>query len=61
VVFEEEATPLLELHGTYIVPFAQRALGRVRGDRALVESALARFEELGLRWHAEETRTVLAR
>ena len=40
-------------------PFAQRALGQARGDRSLIEQALARFEELGLGWHAEQTRGLL--
>ena len=53
---EEEAMPLLEHRRTYIEPFALRALGQVRGDRSLIEEALARFEELGLGWHAEQTR-----
>src|SRR6266545_334122 len=56
---EQDAQPLLELRNTYIEPFALRALGRVRGDRALVEAALARFEGLHLDWHAEQTRTAL--
>ena len=40
-------------------PFAQQALGQARGDRSLIEQALARFEELGLGWHAEQTRGLL--
>ncbi|HEX7311914.1 MAG TPA: hypothetical protein VF232_12115 [Gaiellaceae bacterium] len=56
---ENEAVPLLEHRRTYIEPFAQRALGHVRGDRSLIEQALARFEELGLGWHAGQTRPLL--
>jgi hypothetical protein len=56
---EEEAEPLLELKRTYIEPFALRALGQVRGDRSLLEQALARFEELSLDWHGEQTRRLL--
>jgi hypothetical protein len=56
---EEEAEALLELKRTYIEPFALRALGQVRGDRALLEQALARFEELNLDWHGEQTRGLL--
>ena len=56
---EQDAQPLLELRNTYIEPFALRALGCVRGDRALIEAALARFEGLHLDWHAEQTRTAL--
>jgi hypothetical protein len=40
-------------------PFALRALGRVRGDDSLIEQALTRFEQMGLDWHAEETRAAL--
>ena len=56
---EEEAATLLEYRRTYVEPFAQRALGQARGDRSLIEQALARFEELGLGWHAEQTRALL--
>ena len=56
---EEAAEPLLELKDTYIEAFALRALGRVRGERSLIEQALARFEEMHLDWHAEQTRDVL--
>jgi hypothetical protein len=41
--------------GTYVEPFALRALGLARGDEALLAQALARFESLGLSWHAEQT------
>jgi hypothetical protein len=44
---------------TLLEPFAARALGMVREDPALIERALARFETLGLDWHAGETRTLL--
>jgi hypothetical protein len=44
---------------TYLEPFALRALGLVRGDAALIERALRRFEEFGLTWHAERTRELL--
>jgi class 3 adenylate cyclase/tetratricopeptide (TPR) repeat protein len=56
---EDEAVPLLEHRRTYLEPFALRALGQVRSDRSLIEQALARFEELGLGWHAEQTRALL--
>jgi class 3 adenylate cyclase len=39
---------------------ALRALGVGREDRGLLEQALARFEELGLDWHAAETRKLVA-
>jgi hypothetical protein len=56
---EAEAAPHLE-PGTFLEPFALRALGVVRGDPALVAQALDRFEALGLPWHAAQTRAVLA-
>jgi class 3 adenylate cyclase len=56
---EAAATPLLELRGSYLEPFALRALGHVRGERSLIEQALARFEEMRLGWHAEQTRQLL--
>ena len=50
---------MLGLGHTYVEPFALRALGQVRGDASLIEQALARFEEMGLEWHAEQTRDLL--
>ncbi len=52
---EEEAPTLLRPE-TYLEPFALRALALVRADDALAERAIARFEALGLGWHAAETR-----
>ena len=54
---EAEAPALLRAGG-YGEPFALRALGRARGDRSLTELAVSRFETMGLRWHAEETRAL---
>jgi hypothetical protein len=54
---EETATSLLE-PGTYLEPFALRALGRVRSDPALTERAAERFEAMGLGWHAAKTRAL---
>lgn len=51
---EEETPPLLEA-GTYIEPFALRALGIVREDETLVAQANERLRGLGLEWHAEQT------
>jgi hypothetical protein len=45
--------------GTYFEPFALRALGIVRDDRALIEQALASFEALRLEWHAARTKALL--
>ena len=56
---EEEAAPFLEGE-SYTRPFALRALGRVRGDRALIDDALGRFRALGLAWQVEETAALLS-
>src|SRR5439155_9390018 len=45
--------------GTYLEPFALRALGIVRRDRPLFERAADRFERFGLGWHAARTRDSL--
>lgn len=42
--------------GTYLEPFALRALGLVREDETLLERAVERFEAFGLAWHAAGTR-----
>ncbi len=55
---EAETSRLLQ-PGTYLEPFALRALGLVREDASLVESAAARFAALGLPWHASRTRALL--
>jgi class 3 adenylate cyclase/tetratricopeptide (TPR) repeat protein len=57
---EREAPPLLQT-GTYLEPFALRALGAVRDDDVLIEQAAARFEAIGLNWHAEQTRNAARR
>jgi hypothetical protein len=46
--------------GTYLEPFALRALGFARGDAALLTDAAARFEAMGLEWHVGETRKLLS-
>ena len=46
--------------GTYLEPFALRALGFAREDRSLLEQAAARFEEMEADWFADETRDLLA-
>jgi class 3 adenylate cyclase len=56
---EAESEPVLK-PGTYLEPFAWRALGIVREDEDLVRRALERFEEMRLSWHAEQTRALLA-
>lgn len=52
----EEEAPALVKPGTYVEPFALRALGFARSDAGLVDQAIERFETMGLDWHAEETR-----
>jgi hypothetical protein len=56
----EREAPFLAKPKTYLEPFAMRALGQVREDERLVREAAARFEEMGLRWHAGQTRAMLA-
>jgi class 3 adenylate cyclase len=54
---EAETGPFLR-RKSYLEPFALRALGRVRADEALVADACSRFQELGLDWHATQTRAL---
>jgi hypothetical protein len=56
---EEEAPAILKPK-SYLEPFALRALGFARGDDALIEQAISRFEAMGLEWHAAETGNLLA-
>jgi len=46
--------------GTYLEPFALRALGLVHEDASLVERAAAGFEAMGLAGHAAASRALLA-
>jgi class 3 adenylate cyclase/tetratricopeptide (TPR) repeat protein len=55
---EEQATRALR-PGTYLEPFALRALGIARGDAALVERAASLFDALGLSWHVTRTAELL--
>ena len=52
---EKEAASVLQ-PGTYLEPFALRALGLVRENEILVARAAQRFEAFGLGWHAARTR-----
>ena len=54
---EAEAPQYLQ-PGTYVEPFALRALGVVREDEKLLREASERFDVLGLEWHAGETRAL---
>jgi class 3 adenylate cyclase/tetratricopeptide (TPR) repeat protein len=51
----DEEAPKFLLAGTYLEPFALRALGIVREDESLIEQALERFRTLKLEWHAAQT------
>ena len=51
---QAEAPPLLR-PGTYVEPFALRALGIVHGDGSLLDRAQGRFEAMGLAWDAAQT------
>jgi tetratricopeptide (TPR) repeat protein len=51
----EEAARALAPAGSYVEPFALRALGVVREDEELLRKADALFAVLGLRWHSEQT------
>jgi class 3 adenylate cyclase len=55
---EAEAPKWLR-QGVFAEPFALRALGVARGDRALLRQALERFEAMDLTWHAEQTKNLL--
>jgi len=57
---ESEAPEWLQ-PGTYVEPFALRALGAAREDEALLGQAASRFEAMGLDWHAAEIRRFLSR
>jgi hypothetical protein len=56
---EDQTASILERERPLLASFALRALGQVRGDRSLIEQALARFEAMQLHWHAEQTRQLL--
>jgi DNA-binding SARP family transcriptional activator len=55
---ERDAPPLLR-PGTYLEPFALRALGVVRKDENLAVQAVERFAAMGLEWYAAQTRAQL--
>jgi hypothetical protein len=55
----EREAALFHHSGTYLEPFALRALGIVREDEELIRRALERFGEMQLDWHAAQTRALL--
>jgi hypothetical protein len=54
---EAEAPPLLQ-RGTYLEPFALRALGLAQENVEQLAQAATAFDALGLSWHATVTRTL---
>ena len=56
---EAEASRLLK-RGTYLEPFALRALGIAREEDSLLTEAEARFSALGLDWHRAQTKLLLS-
>ena len=51
----DEAASSFATPGSYVEPFAIRALGIVREDEALLRKADERFSVLGLRWYSAQT------
>ena len=56
----ESYAPQWVREGTYMAPFALRALGVARADSQLLNEAAARFETMGLEWAAGETRNLVS-
>ena len=54
----EAKAPAVVRPGTYIEPFALRALGVARGDEALVSDAIRAYQRMGMDWYAAETRGI---
>lgn len=57
----ESEAPVFAIVGTYLEPFALRALGVVREDEPLIDRAVRCFDAMGLSWHAEQTRAIVGR
>ncbi len=56
----EAEAPQWARPGTYVEPFALRALAFAREDEALLAAAAARYEAMGLEWDAEKTRRLFS-
>jgi class 3 adenylate cyclase/tetratricopeptide (TPR) repeat protein len=56
----EREAPAFQEPGSYLEPFALRALAVVREDEELLGGALEQFEALGLDWHAAQTAALVA-
>jgi class 3 adenylate cyclase len=52
----EADAPALVIPGSYLEPFALRALGWARDNAETFAQAVSRFEAMGLTWHAEQTK-----
>jgi class 3 adenylate cyclase/tetratricopeptide (TPR) repeat protein len=52
----EEEAPALNIPGSYLEPFALRALGWAHGDDELLERAIDRFTDMGMEWYADQTK-----
>jgi tetratricopeptide (TPR) repeat protein len=52
----EEEAPALMIPGSYLEPFALRALGWAHGDDELLERAIDRFTDMGMEWYADQTK-----
>ena len=50
--------PQLLQPGTYVEPFALRALGMARREPTLIQQAIDRFNLLDLPWHSAQTRAM---
>jgi len=55
----EAEAPTWVRPNAFVAPFAVRALGVARRDRALLGEAVDRFTAMGLDWHARETERLL--
>jgi class 3 adenylate cyclase/tetratricopeptide (TPR) repeat protein len=55
----ETEAPALVIEGSYLEPFALRALGWARGDGDMVRQAVACFEAMEMAWHAQQTSSLI--
>jgi hypothetical protein len=55
----EAAAGQIGTPGSYLEPFALRALAVVRADETLLAEADKRFRFLGLDWHADQTEALI--
>jgi class 3 adenylate cyclase len=52
----EAEAPALVIEGSYLEPFALRALGWARRDLEMLSRAIDRFDAMGMTWFAEQTK-----